>query len=74
MVSEVESGAKLITNTFCSYKASSRCTLSEAEIRDLNCFFGQLCTDNDYHKPEPISVPSDAEIPRVNEMQVWRSP
>ena len=54
-------------------QASSRCTLSEAEIRDLNCFFGQLCTDNDYHKPEPISIPSDAEIPRVNEMQVWRS-
>ena len=34
------------TNAICSYKASSRCTLSEAEIRDLNCFFGHLCTDN----------------------------
>ena len=62
-----------ITNAIYSYEASTRCTLSEAEIKDLNCFFAQLCTDNDYHKPEPISVPSDAEIPRVKEMQVWRA-
>ena len=62
-----------ITNTICSYRTFSRCTLSETEIKDLNCFFGQLCTDNDYHKPEFIAVPYDAEIPCVSEMQVWRS-
>ena len=61
------------TNTICSYKTSSRCTLSETEIEDLNCFFGHLCTDNDYHKPEFIPIPSYAEIPRASEMQVWRS-
>ena len=41
--------------------------------QDLNCFFGQLCTDNDYHKPEFIPVPYDAEIACISEMQVWRS-
>ena len=59
-----------ITNAICSYNASSRCTPSEVEIRDLNCFFGQLCTDNDYHKPEPISVSSNVEIHCVKEMQI----
>ena len=57
-----------ITNTICSYKTSSHCTLSETEIKDLNCFFGKLCTDKDYHKPEFIPVPYDAKIPRISEM------
>ena len=26
-----------------------------------------------HHKPEPIPVPPDAEIPCISEMQVWRS-
>ena len=30
------------TNTICSYKTPSRCTLSETEIEDLNCFFGHF--------------------------------
>ena len=61
------------TNNICTYKSSSRCTLSKEEIRDLNCLFGQLCRDNDYHQPEPVPVPTDAEAPCVSELQVWRS-
>ena len=61
------------TNNICTYKSSSRCTLTKEEIRDLNCLFGQLCTDNDYHQPEPVLVPTDAEAPCVSELQVWRS-
>ena len=53
------------TNNICTHKSSSRCTLSKEEIRDLNCFFGQLCvcTDNDYQQPEPVPIPTDAEAP-----------
>ena len=61
------------TNNICTYKSCSRCTLSKDEIRDLNCFYGQLCTHNDYHQPEPGPVPADAEAPCVSELQVWRS-
>ena len=65
------------TNNICTHKSSSRCTLSKEEIRDLNCFFGQLCvcTDNDYEQPEPVPIPTDAEAPflLISELQVWRS-
>ena len=50
---------------------------SKEEIRDLNCFFGQLFTDNDIQQPEPVPIPTDAVRHHacLSELQVhvWRS-
>ncbi|XP_028414902.1 uncharacterized protein LOC114537989 [Dendronephthya gigantea] len=48
-------------------------SLDHNSLRDLNTYFGNVCTDINYENPQPQDISDDVEIPTVNEWQVWNT-
>ena len=48
-------------------------TLEHCSLRELNIYFGNLCTDDFYVNPEFQEIGDDVKIPLINEWQVWNS-
>ena len=51
--------------------SSTNVSLSNEELRELNEYFSNLCTDNSYTEPLNVAIDDDEEVPELTEVQVW---
>jgi len=50
--------------------ATTNLSLSNAELRELNEYFSNICTENSYTEPLSLAIDDDEEVPELTDQQV----